>query len=315
MLEALIRTNFTDNIKVKRILKRLGYQGGWYLFKFILWVAANKDNGDLKGMKKDDIELAVNWDGDAGAFAGALADYKFLDGDEGSYVVHKWSTYQGKLLSSASKVTLDDQKVTLQDRKVTIADDKKVTIGDQKVTIGGGKVTLPQPNIALTKDKPLSAKISSQDRSSESSQDSLEHFSLASEDSSTLEHKHIGVRGEKRGKVTLGKGRLVVTFDQFMAACVAAKEDAIPSSYPVYDYAAKNNISAELLVLCWTEFKTAYVGNLIVKQAGDVGWRLKFRRCVVENWYRLWDDAGRPTPKAKMLMRQQGTETKKRPVV
>ena len=60
----------------------------------LLWVAANRSDGDLSGMSDEDIELASDWDGEEGAFIAALRRIRFVDGEQGSTVVHDWAEHQ-----------------------------------------------------------------------------------------------------------------------------------------------------------------------------------------------------------------------------
>lgn len=89
-----ISTTLVQHPKYKRLRARLSWVGVAHLFHFLLWVRTNRPSGDLTGMSNEDIELAVDWAGDPGAFALALADVRFLDGVEGAYQVHDWEEHQ-----------------------------------------------------------------------------------------------------------------------------------------------------------------------------------------------------------------------------
>lgn len=75
-----------------------------------------------------------------------------------------------------------------------------------------------------------------------------------------------------------------VTIDTFIEQCKAAGEDAIPESDPVFGWATKAGLPHEFLRLCWREFVTRHREG--EKRQKD--WRATFRRCVRDNWYRLW---------------------------
>jgi len=60
--------------------------------------------------------------------------------------------------------------------------------------------------------------------------------------------------------------------------------DAIPADDPVFGYAAKVGIPADFLLLAWTEFEARHLES--GKRYKD--WRAAFRKCVRDNWYRLW---------------------------
>ncbi|MBL7091257.1 hypothetical protein [Acidovorax sp.] len=83
--DARLSTGLPNHPKTKKLLRRLGQAAGWNLVCLILWAAANRSDGDLKGMSNEDIELAAEWDGEAGLFVRTLADVRFLDGGDGEY--------------------------------------------------------------------------------------------------------------------------------------------------------------------------------------------------------------------------------------
>src|SRR5690606_12606234 len=79
--------------KTKKLRRRLGDSGPLACLYLFLWAAANRSDGDLSGMSDEDIELAVDWQGAAGEFVEAMASVGFLDGEEGSRVIHDWGDH------------------------------------------------------------------------------------------------------------------------------------------------------------------------------------------------------------------------------
>lgn len=92
--DARISTALPAHPKFKKIVRRLGDSGGLRVMLLFLWTAANRPDGDLSGMTGEDIEIAVDWNGEPGAFAAALADVGFLDGAERGYAIHDWAAHQ-----------------------------------------------------------------------------------------------------------------------------------------------------------------------------------------------------------------------------
>jgi len=88
--DARISTGLPSHPKTKKLIRRLGQASGWSLVCLILWAASNRSDGNLSGMSAEDIELAAEWQGDEGAFVAALSELRFLDGQEGQYVLHDW---------------------------------------------------------------------------------------------------------------------------------------------------------------------------------------------------------------------------------
>ena len=91
--DARISTGLPSHPKTKKLVRRLGPGAGWGLVCLFLWVASNRSDGDLSGMSTEDIELAADWDGDDGVLVKELCDVRFLDGEEGSYIIHDWAEH------------------------------------------------------------------------------------------------------------------------------------------------------------------------------------------------------------------------------
>jgi len=91
--DARISVGLPGHPKTKKLIKAVGYEGAWRLVCLIAWASVSRSDGDLTGMSAEDIELAVDWGGDDGAFVAALQRVKFLDGDEGSFQIHDWAEH------------------------------------------------------------------------------------------------------------------------------------------------------------------------------------------------------------------------------
>lgn len=98
-----LEVGLPNHPKTKRLVRLLGCAGPWHLIKLWLWVAGNRPEGDLAGMTTEDIELLVDWPEEEGAFVEALRSVGFLEGTEGSYVVHGWRDRQPWAASSADR--------------------------------------------------------------------------------------------------------------------------------------------------------------------------------------------------------------------
>jgi hypothetical protein len=92
-MDARISTDFPNHPKTKRLIRRLGFAGAWHLLKLWLWAAANKPSGDLAGLTSEDLELAVDWPGDADALVQGLLDVRFLIGEAGAYRLKDWAAW------------------------------------------------------------------------------------------------------------------------------------------------------------------------------------------------------------------------------
>lgn len=103
MADARISTSLPAHPKTKRLVRKLGSDGPWHLIRLFLWARDNRPTGDLSGMTGEDIELAVDWPGDEGAFIAALADFGFLDGGEGQWAIHDWAEHNPYAAGSADR--------------------------------------------------------------------------------------------------------------------------------------------------------------------------------------------------------------------
>lgn len=91
--DARLSVGLAAHPKTKKLIRRIGGDGAWRLVCLFLWCAANRSDGNLAGMSDEDIELAVDWGGDDGAFVAALSSVGFLDGDEFSRSIHDWEEH------------------------------------------------------------------------------------------------------------------------------------------------------------------------------------------------------------------------------
>ena len=93
MIDARIAVTLPGHPKTKKLIRRLGDGAAWKLICLFLWAASNRPNGDLSGLADDDIEIAVDWSGEEGAFIGALRSVGFLDGESCAYQIHDWNEH------------------------------------------------------------------------------------------------------------------------------------------------------------------------------------------------------------------------------
>lgn len=75
-----------------------------------------------------------------------------------------------------------------------------------------------------------------------------------------------------------------VRITTFLDNCKATGDQPIPEGDPVFKYADAVELPREWLWLAWREFVERSREN--GKRYKD--WRLAFRNCVRDNWYRLW---------------------------
>lgn len=91
--DARISTSLPSHPKTKKLARRLGPAGPLGCIYLFLWVATNRSDGDLSGLTDEDIELAIDWAGEEGAFVAAMTDVGFLEGEAVARRVHDWAEH------------------------------------------------------------------------------------------------------------------------------------------------------------------------------------------------------------------------------
>ena len=100
MADFRIDVGFFGHIKTKKLRKRLGLEGVFALQ--MLWAyAAQHEHEHGRVYTNEDIELAVDWDGDD--LAPVLAEVGYLDAVDGGYIIHEWETHNGYAASAAKR--------------------------------------------------------------------------------------------------------------------------------------------------------------------------------------------------------------------
>lgn len=101
--DARVKVTLPDHPKTKKLIRRCGQAGAWNLIRLFLFAAANRPDGDLTGMDADDIEIAADWQGDAGQFVEALVDVRFLAGEPGAFAINDWADHNPWASSSSER--------------------------------------------------------------------------------------------------------------------------------------------------------------------------------------------------------------------
>lgn len=93
-IDARLDAGLPSHPKTKKLIRRLGPQGGWYLVCLILWTRVHRPDGNLAGMSVEDIELAIDWTGEHGSLVRELVSVGFLDETDDGFALHDWETHQ-----------------------------------------------------------------------------------------------------------------------------------------------------------------------------------------------------------------------------
>lgn len=89
-----LSVTFWQHPKTIKLMRRAGLETIRSLQ--ILWCFAAQEHpsGALEGMDLDDVEIAADWQGEAGAFVAALLSGGWLEEQDGTYAIHGWRERQ-----------------------------------------------------------------------------------------------------------------------------------------------------------------------------------------------------------------------------
>lgn len=86
-----VSVEFFAHHKTKKLKKRLGSDGVIALLQLWSYAARLRSDGDLSGMSTEEIELAVDWNGEDGLLVATLKEVGFLDEVDGTFSLHNWT--------------------------------------------------------------------------------------------------------------------------------------------------------------------------------------------------------------------------------
>ena len=106
MSDFRVDTFFFRHNKTKRLHRMLGYEGVFALMKLWAYASDCKYDGDHV-FTADDIELAVDWEGQPGELVAALASCDpyicFIDAVDGGYLIHDWEEHNCYAATAGSR--------------------------------------------------------------------------------------------------------------------------------------------------------------------------------------------------------------------
>lgn len=93
-LDARVDVGLYGHAKIKKLIRRVGFEAPWRLVGLWLYARQHKPDGVLSGMTAEDIELAVDWTGKTGELVAALVECRWLDLSDDTYKLHDWEEHQ-----------------------------------------------------------------------------------------------------------------------------------------------------------------------------------------------------------------------------
>jgi 5-methylcytosine-specific restriction endonuclease McrA len=88
-----IAVDAPDHPKIRKLRARLTDSAFLYLFYLWRHTARYCPDGKLKGMDKEDIELASEWPGERGIFVDTLIELRLLEYKNEEYLIHDWKDW------------------------------------------------------------------------------------------------------------------------------------------------------------------------------------------------------------------------------
>ena len=95
--------NFVEHPKVKRLIRKAGYESFYALIKLFSIAGKMYQNGVFKDCEIEDIEDFANWNGESGLLTSAMIEVGFLDDTEEGYAIHDWKEHQPWIINSEAR--------------------------------------------------------------------------------------------------------------------------------------------------------------------------------------------------------------------
>jgi len=90
-----IDLNFVDHPKVKRLIRKAGYEAFYGLLRIFSIAGKMYTKGVFKDCDTDDIEDFADWHGKPGLFVEVMVEVGLLvQGTDGYYIIHDWDQHQ-----------------------------------------------------------------------------------------------------------------------------------------------------------------------------------------------------------------------------
>ncbi len=97
-IDIRLKLDVFEHPKIRKLQRRLGPEAVLALLRLWLWAAANRSDGNLRGLDADDVELVAQWGGPEGELVRALCEFRLLKLFEHHaaplYVIHGWEEHQ-----------------------------------------------------------------------------------------------------------------------------------------------------------------------------------------------------------------------------
>lgn len=267
MIDVRVNVSIVGHPKTKKLKRKLGDSGPWGLICLFLWAAANRSDGKLTGMTAEDVELAVDWAGDDGAFVATLVAVGFLDGEDGSYAIHDWAEHNPWSAGAGAR----SEKA------------KWLALCKHH---GRDKAAELMPAYAARLLSPASSTPAADDSMQDPENSSAPSpYPYPYPSPSAPPSTAAVASAEPTSDPTKGRK---TTFKVWLTDIRASGQRAVSEYPPVWDYAEQVGIPAEWIELAWIRFRERYTNDEKASLKRYADWRRVFLRAVKEGWMGVW---------------------------
>lgn len=94
MNDMRLSLDFVDHPKVRKLIRKAGYEGFYSLIKLFSMAGKLYQKGVLKDLEIEDIEDLCEWHGEEGKLVETLIDVCFIDKTQNCFIIHDWRHHQ-----------------------------------------------------------------------------------------------------------------------------------------------------------------------------------------------------------------------------
>lgn len=273
-----VLVSLPDHPKTKRLIRRLGPGAGWFLIRLWLWARDNRPSGDLTGMTSEDIELAIDWNGENDAFVSELVSVRLLDGQEGAYRLHDWADHNpwstgSTMRSLKAKWNAVKRHHGIAEANRQVPEYARIRAGSTETDAGSMKSDASSTGAALLRQEHSNATGRKTDAPSPSPSPSKSNTPCSPPEGDKP-------AASKKSKAT--------TLAAYLAQCEAEGVEPIPETDAVWKSADAAGLPRDWVALAWWAFQGRYLANPGDKAKTYTSWPQAFRNSVRENWLKLW---------------------------
>ncbi len=253
--------------KIKKLKRLLGFEGCWGYICLLAWVSTSRTDGQLTGLSPEDLEIAIDWAGEPGAFVSGCREVGLIDGELDSLEIHDWADHNPWVVGAKSRSDIARWKAIKRHHGRQEADRLVPSVIDGKI-VSNATQEMQNDAVCNAHSMPSAMQVGT-------------HSIAPSPSPSPFPSPFPSPKenAKKPGKHPRAESYLL---DEWIASLDG--EEAIVANDPIFDYANKAGIPDEFMEICWHRF----CEQMRAEQRKKKDWRAHFRNAVRGNWFKLW---------------------------